>query len=49
MIATYMNTPRIWPDLLAVHRHNPRKADQYWRGNPYWAKLKLRDARTIKH
>jgi uncharacterized membrane protein len=37
---------RIWPDLLAVHRHNPRKADQYWHGNPYWVKLKLRDTRT---
>ncbi|MBL4787946.1 MAG: DUF2244 domain-containing protein [Kordiimonadaceae bacterium] len=34
---------RIWPDLIAVHRHNPRKADQYWHGNPYWVRLKLRD------
>ncbi len=33
---------RIWPDLIAVHRHNPRKPDQYWQANPYWAKLKLR-------
>lgn len=37
---------RIWPDLIAVHRHNPRKPDQYWHGNPYWVKLKLRDTRT---
>lgn len=40
---------RIWPDLLAVHRHNPRKADQYWHGNPYWVRLKLRDTRTIEN
>jgi len=40
---------RIWPDLIAVHRHNPRKADQYWHGNPYWVRLKLHDTRTIKH
>jgi uncharacterized membrane protein len=39
---------RLWPDLLAVHRHNPRAADQYWHGNPYWVRLQLRDTRTIK-
>ena len=37
---------RIWPDLIAVHRHNPRKPDQYWQANPYWVKLKLRNIRT---
>jgi len=37
---------RIWSDLIAVHRHNPRKPDQYWHGNPYWIKLKLRDTRS---
>jgi uncharacterized membrane protein len=37
---------RIWPDLIAVHRHNPRKPDQYWQANPYWVKLKLRNTRT---
>ena len=37
---------RIWPDLIVVHRHNPRKPDQYWKANPYWVKLKLRDTRT---
>jgi len=36
----------IWPDLITVHRHNPRKPDQYWQANPYWVKLKLRDTRT---
>jgi uncharacterized membrane protein len=36
---------RIWPGLIAVHRHNPRKPDQYWQANPYWVKLKLRGTR----
>lgn len=40
---------RIWPDLIAVHRHNPRKPDQYWHSNPYWVKLKLRDTRSHKN
>ena len=39
---------RIWPDLIAIHRHNPRAPDQYWNGNPYWVKLKLKDTRTIE-
>lgn len=34
---------RIWPDLIAATRGMP---DQYWYGNPYCAKLKLRDTRT---
>ncbi len=38
----------IWKDAIAVHRHNPRKPDQYWTGNPYWIKLKTRDTRTIE-
>ena len=40
---------RLWPDLLAVHRHNPRSPDQYWHANPYWVRLKLRDTRTHEH
>ena len=36
---------RIWPDLIAVHRHNPRAPDQYWQANPYWVRLKLQDNR----
>ncbi len=39
----------IWKDTIAVHRHNPRKPDQYWTGNPYWVKLKTRDTRTIQN
>ncbi len=38
----------IWKDAIAVHRHNPRKPDQYWTGNPYWVRLKTRDTRTVE-
>jgi uncharacterized membrane protein len=34
-------TLRLWPDLITIHRHNPREADQYWQANPYWVRLKL--------
>ena len=36
----------LWPDLIAVHRHNPRKADQYWLANPYWVSVHIRDTRN---
>lgn len=32
---------RLWPDLIAVHRHNPRKPDEFWQANPFWVKLTL--------
>lgn len=32
---------RLWPDLIAVHRYNPRSKDAYWHANPYWVKLTL--------
>lgn len=35
----------LWPDLIAVHRHNPRKADQYWHANPYWVSVHMRDTK----
>lgn len=39
---------RIWPDLIAVHRHNPRSTDQYWSANPFWVKVKMCDTKTIE-
>lgn len=35
----------LWPDLIAVHRHNPRKADQYWHANPYWVSVHIKDTK----
>lgn len=42
-------TLRLWPDLIAVHRANPRKADQYWYANPYWVTVKLQDTKEIEN
>jgi uncharacterized membrane protein len=38
---------RIWPDLMAVHRHNPRAPDQYWICNPYWVRIKMADTKVL--
>lgn len=35
----------LWPDLIAVHRQNPRKPDQYWHANPYWVSVHMRDTK----
>jgi len=32
----------LWPDMIVVHRHNPRHAAQDWQANPYWISLSLR-------
>lgn len=40
---------RIWPDLIAVQRHNPRKPDQYWHANPYWISIKMVDTKTLEN
>jgi len=40
---------KIWPDLITVHRHNPRKPDQFWEANPYWITVNIRENRNVKH
>jgi uncharacterized membrane protein len=32
----------VWPDLIKVHRHNPRREAQEWQANPYWTSLNIR-------
>ena len=34
---------RIWPDLVAVERREPRGATRRWQANPHWVRLALRD------
>ncbi|MCP5088770.1 MAG: DUF2244 domain-containing protein [Rhodobacteraceae bacterium] len=34
---------KIWTDLITVHRHNPRKDDQFWQANPYWVRVQIKD------
>lgn len=40
---------RVWPDLIAVHRKNPRSADQFWHANPYWVQMNLRDTKAVEN
>ncbi len=40
---------RLWPDLIAVHRYNPRAEDAYWHANPYWVKLTLYKDQKIEN
>jgi len=35
----------IWPDLMAVHRENPRSPGQFWHANPYWVTVQMRDTK----
>ncbi|MEM9852780.1 MAG: DUF2244 domain-containing protein, partial [Pseudomonadota bacterium] len=39
---------QLWPDLIAVHRMNPRKPDQYWCANPYWVTAHIQQTRDTK-
>lgn len=32
---------RLWPDLIAVERRDPRGEVQRWQANPYWVRLTL--------
>ena len=38
----------LWPDLIAVHRTNPRAPDQFWQANPYWVTPKLANTRQVQ-
>ncbi|TPE52919.1 DUF2244 domain-containing protein [Amaricoccus solimangrovi] len=34
---------RVWPDLVAVERREPRGGIRRWQANPHWVRLALRD------
>jgi uncharacterized membrane protein len=34
---------RLWPDLIAVERREPRERVLRWQANPFWVRLRLRD------
>jgi uncharacterized membrane protein len=46
---TLCEVVRMWPDLIAVHRKNPRAPDQFWHANPHWVTIHLRDTRTVEN
>ncbi len=38
----------LWPDLLAIHRVNPKGRDQYWQANPHWVQFHIKDTTKIE-
>lgn len=40
---------RIWPDLIAVHRHEPRAPDRFFTANSYWVRTHLEDTRRTEN
>jgi len=40
---------RLWPDLITVVRREPDGRERRWHANPFWVRLKLRDAHVEKY
>lgn len=40
---------KLWPDLVTVVRREPDGRERRWHANPYWVRLKLRDAHVEKY
>lgn len=47
--ATVRESLKLWPDLVAVYRKNPRSEDQYWCAHPQFVKVHLREDTKIEH
>lgn len=39
---------RLWPDLIAVERREPKGAVRRWQANPYWARARLSEVAKIE-
>lgn len=39
---------RLWPDLIAVERREPKGAVKRWSANPYWVRLSLSETAKIE-
>ncbi len=39
---------RLWPDLIAVERHNVNGDQKFWQANPYWVRTELRDTEHVE-
>ena len=40
---------RLWPDLITVVRHDPDGRVRRWHANPFWVRMKLRDAHVERY
>ena len=47
--ATLRESLKIWPDLIAVYRFNPREKDQFWLAHPSFTRVNLREDAKVKH
>ena len=47
--ATLRESLKIWPDLVAVYRFNPRQEDQFWIAHPSFARVNLREDTEVEH
>ena len=47
--ATLTESLKIWPDLVAVYRKNPRDEDQFWHAHPSFARVHIRKDYEIEN
>ncbi|MEM9717293.1 MAG: DUF2244 domain-containing protein [Pseudomonadota bacterium] len=40
---------KIWPDMVAVYRKNPREQDQFWCAHPSFVRVNMRQDTEIEH
>ena len=40
---------RIWPDLITVERHDPRRAPRRWAANPYWVQVQIHKDASLEN
>ena len=40
---------KLWPDLVTVVRRDPDGRERRWHANPFWVRLKIRDAHVEKY
>ena len=40
---------RLWPDLITLVRREPDGSERRWHANPFWVRLRLRDAHVEKY
>ena len=47
--ATLTESLKIWPDLIAVYRKNPRSEDQFWHAHPSFVQINMRENREVEN
>ncbi|MEO0342423.1 MAG: DUF2244 domain-containing protein [Pseudomonadota bacterium] len=47
--ATLTESLKLWPDMIAVYRKNPRAEDQFWIAHPAFVRVNLRKDTDVKN